>query len=198
LDSRKDNLLAAGAIDAAVDMKPGTISRDIFCDESIFEIEFPRIFERSWLFVGHTSQLAKPGDFFLSKMGRESVIVVRDRAGDIQVILNSCRHRGMPVCRYDQGNTAAFTCTYHGWTYATDGQLQGVPRYETAYAGSLDKAQWGLIRARVEVFYGSIWATFNQAAPSLGEYLGGMASTFGICCRARMAKMTAGKSSKAS
>jgi phenylpropionate dioxygenase-like ring-hydroxylating dioxygenase large terminal subunit len=153
----------------------GAIARDIFWDEGIFELEFPRVFERSWLFVGHTSQLRQPGDFFLSRMGRESVIVARDRTGAVRVLLNSCRHRGMPVCRYDQGNAAAFTCAYHGWTYATDGQLQGVPRWETAYAGSLDKDQWGLIQARVEVFHGSIWATFNAAAPSLADYLGGMA-----------------------
>jgi phenylpropionate dioxygenase-like ring-hydroxylating dioxygenase large terminal subunit len=151
------------------------VPREIFCDQSILELEFPRVFERSWLFVGHTSQLRKPGDFFLSKMGRESVIVVRDRAKQVRVLLNSCRHRGMPVCRYDQGQAAAFTCSYHGWTYATDGQLQGVPRYETAYEGGLDKDSWGLIQARVEVFHGSIWATFNPDAPGFEEYLGDMA-----------------------
>ncbi|HEX6512356.1 MAG TPA: aromatic ring-hydroxylating dioxygenase subunit alpha, partial [Chloroflexota bacterium] len=78
------------------------------------------------------------------------------------------------VCRYDHGHASAFTCTYHGWTYATDGQLQGVPRNDTVYGGSLDKQQWGLIQARVEVFHGSIWATFNEQAPSLEDYLGGM------------------------
>ena len=55
-------------------------------------------------------------------MGEESVILCRDRAGEVHVFLNSCRHRGMKVCRYDEGNTTVFTCPYHGWSYGTDGR----------------------------------------------------------------------------
>ena len=68
--------------------------------------EQERVFARAWLFVGHESQIPNPGDFFVSGMGEESVILCRDRAGEIHVFLNSCRHRGMKVCRYDEGNTA--------------------------------------------------------------------------------------------
>jgi L-aminopeptidase/D-esterase-like protein len=50
-------------------------------------------------------------------MGEESVLLCRDREEKIHVFLNSCRHRGMKVCRYDEGNTPVFTCPYHGWTY---------------------------------------------------------------------------------
>src|SRR6266404_4138689 len=76
------------------------------------------------LFVGHESQIPNPGDFFVSSMGEESVILCRDRAGKVHVFLNSCRHRGMKVCRYDEGNTPVFTCPYHGWSYGTDGRLR--------------------------------------------------------------------------
>ena len=69
----------------------------------------------------------KPGDFFVSSMGEESVILCRDRQGEVHVFLNSCMHRGMKVCRYDEGNTPIFTCPYHGWSFATDGALVGVP-----------------------------------------------------------------------
>jgi len=158
-----------------MDVGAGVIPRDIFFDRKVFREELKRVFLPSWLFVGHMSQLKQAGDFFLSVMGRDSVIVVLDRGGQVRVLLNTCRHRGMPVCRYDQGNAAAFTCPYHGWTYATDGQLQGVPRFDTAYGEQLSKEDWPLVQARVEVFYGSIWATFNESAPSLAEYLGGMA-----------------------
>jgi nitrite reductase/ring-hydroxylating ferredoxin subunit len=158
-----------------MDAQAGIIPREIFSDAGVFTRELTRVFLPSWMFVGHVSQLKKPGDFFLSKMGRDSVVVVLDRSSQVRVLLNTCRHRGMPVCRYDEGNAAAFTCPYHGWTYATDGQLQGVPRFDTAYGEALEKDRWPLINARVEVFHGSIWATFNEQAPSLQEYLGGMA-----------------------
>jgi phenylpropionate dioxygenase-like ring-hydroxylating dioxygenase large terminal subunit len=118
---------AAGYRKGLVDPAAGQISREIFVNDEIYREELERVFARSWLFVGHESQIPNPGDFFVSAMGEESVILCRDRAGQIHVFLNSCRHRGMKVCRYDEGSTAVFTCPYHGWSYSTDGRLVGVP-----------------------------------------------------------------------
>ena len=107
-------------------------------------------------------------------MGEESVILCRDRAGRIRVFLNSCRHRGMKVCRYDEGNTVEFMCPYHGWSYATDGALVGVPFLKDAYGAQLDRSQWGLIEvAQLENYKGAIWATWDPAAPSFLDYVGG-------------------------
>ena len=117
----------AGYRKGLVDVAAGQISREIFVNDGIYREELERVFARSWLFVGHESQIPNPGDFFVSAMGEKSVILCRDRAGQIHVFLNSCRHRGMKVCRYDEGSTAVFTCPYHGWSYSTDGRLVGVP-----------------------------------------------------------------------
>src|SRR4029078_8201577 len=89
--------------------------------------EKEKISARAWLFVGHESQIPNPGDFFVSRMGEESVLLGRDRAGQVPFFLNSCRHRGMKVCRYDEGNTAVFTCLSHASSYANAGRLVGVP-----------------------------------------------------------------------
>ena len=112
-----------------VDLGTGQISREIFVNEEIYREELERVFARAWLFVGHESQIPNPGDFFVSGMGEESVILCRDRASQIHVFLNSCRHRGMKVCRYDEGNTPVFTCPYHGWSYGTDGQAGRRPLF---------------------------------------------------------------------
>ena len=109
------------------------------------------MFARSWLFVGHESQIPNPGDFFVSSMGEESVILCRDRAGEIHVFLNSCRHRGMKVCRYDEGSTAVFTCPYHGWSYSTDGKLVGVPYFREAYRSQARPLAMGARRGRAAV-----------------------------------------------
>ena len=99
--------------------------------------------------------MAKPGDYFVSCMGEESVILCRDRASRLHVFLNSCRHRGMKVCRYDEGNTPVFTCPYHGWSYAADGSLVGVPYFKDAYHEQLDKSKWGLVEvAQLENYKG--------------------------------------------
>jgi phenylpropionate dioxygenase-like ring-hydroxylating dioxygenase large terminal subunit len=142
-----------------VDMATGRISREIFVNEEIYREELERVFARAWLFIGHESQIPNPGDFFVSGMGEESVILCRDRAGEIHVFLNSCRHRGMKVCRYDEGNTPVFTCPYHGWSYGTDGKLVGVPYFREAYHSELDRSQWGLVEvAQLCNYKGGIWA----------------------------------------
>ena len=128
-----------------VDLKSGLISREIFVNEEVYQKELEQVFTRAWLFIGHESQVAKPGDYFVSYMGEESVILCRDREYQLHVFLNTCRHRGMKVCRYDEGNTPVFTCPYHGWSFATDGKLVGVPFYKDAYHEKLDKSKWGLV-----------------------------------------------------
>jgi phenylpropionate dioxygenase-like ring-hydroxylating dioxygenase large terminal subunit len=156
-----------------VDLKAGTISREIFVNEAIYQEELERVFTRAWLFVGHESQIPGSGDFVVSGMGEESVILCRDRAGEVHVFLNSCRHRGMKVCRYDEGNAAVFTCPYHGWSYGTDGRLVGVPYFREAYHSRLDRAQWGLVEvAQLARYKGTVWATWDPAAPPFLEYLG--------------------------
>src|SRR5580700_2612736 len=87
-----------------VDLSGGTVDRSIYVDEDIYKQELERIFARAWLFVGHESQVPKRGDFVVSRMGEEEVLLVRDRHDKIHVFLNTCRHRGMKVCRYDDGN----------------------------------------------------------------------------------------------
>jgi phenylpropionate dioxygenase-like ring-hydroxylating dioxygenase large terminal subunit len=173
--STKNDFTANGSnMHHLVDIDNGLVSREIFVSEDLYRLEQEQLFARAWLFIGHESQVQKPGDYFVSRMGEESVILCRDRNNEIHAFLNSCRHRGMKVCRYDEGNAPVFTCPYHGWSYATDGQLVGVPYFKAAYQEKLDKSQWGLVEVAQLVNYkGSIWATWDAAAPSFLEYIGG-------------------------
>ena len=176
--------IADSSARAMVDVSNGEISREIFVNESIYQREQERIFARAWLYVGHESQVKQPGDFILSRMGEESVILTRDQTGRIRVLLNTCRHRGMKVCRYDEGNTRTFNCPYHGWAYGLDGKLVGVQEFERTYQPPFDKEGWGLIEvAQIANFRGTIWATWDAGAPSFEEYLGGarFALDIGFC-----------------
>ena len=165
-----------------VDSEHGIVSREIFVSEVIYQRELEQVFSRAWLMVGHESQIPNPYDFFVSRMGGESVILTRDGEGGVHVFLNTCRHRGMKVCRYDEGNTRVFSCPYHGWSYAIDGKLDrtpgalvGVPHFKAAYHEELDRSQWGLIAVpRLENYKGTIWASWDPHAPEFEHYLGGM------------------------
>lgn len=166
--------------DMLIDNDARRVSRQVFVSPEIYRQEMETIFARSWLFVGHVDQVRKPGDFFLSRMGEDSVILNRDSAGKVHVFLNTCRHRGMRVCRYDQGNTAEFHCPYHGWTYSNDGSLAGVPQFREGYGAKLDKSAWGLIEApHVKDFAGTIWATWDPNAPAFDDWLSDMRTFLG-------------------
>src|SRR5487761_2748158 len=157
-----------------VDVRAGHISREIFVNGEIYQEELERVFARAWLFVGHESQIPNPGDYFVSGMGEESVLLCRDRAGTIHVFLNTCRHRGMKVCRYDEGNTPLLTCPYHAWSYSLDGKLVGVPMFNALYEGVLDREQWSLIEVpQIASYKGAVFATWDPLAPPFDEYLGG-------------------------
>src|SRR5262245_6632838 len=108
-------------------VQPGRVHRKLYTDPEIFELEMQRIFGRAWIYVGHESQVKKPGDYFATRIGRRPVVMVRDDNGDLRVIHNHCAHRGARVVATEQGNAPEFTCCYHGWTYHLDGRIKGVP-----------------------------------------------------------------------
>jgi len=158
---------------AMVDLKKGTVDRRMFFDEDIYQLELERIFARAWNFMAHDSMIPNPGDFFMTFIGEDRVIVVRDNEGNPQVLVNSCRHRGNAVCRAEEGHATSFMCTYHGWTYDLKGALVGVPGFKEVYHEELDRENWGLINAgKVETYKGFIFANMDPEAIDLDEYLG--------------------------
>lgn len=162
----------------------GVLDRRVLSDEAIYRLELERIFARGWNFMCHDSQIREPGDYFVSYIGEDQVIVVRDEQGDVHVLLNTCRHRGNALCRTEQGRAKSFVCSYHGWNYALDGRLLAVPGEKTYYRGAIERSRLGLVKAaRVESYLGFWFATMDADAPALAEYLGDVGRTgLGMVC----------------
>jgi nitrite reductase/ring-hydroxylating ferredoxin subunit len=160
-------------IDSWYDRDNGLINKNIYVDEDIYEMELERVFARGWNFMCHETQIANVGDYFINYIGEDQVIVVRDNNDNVQVLLNTCRHRGNMLCRAEMGNTKSFICSYHGWNYGLDGKLLGVPGGKSYYRDRLEKDQLGLHKAaKVEHYCGFYFATLDAEAPSLHEFLG--------------------------
>ena len=154
----------------------GLVNRRIFTDASLYQQELEQVFGRCWLFLGHETQVPKPNDFVAAYMGEDPVLLCRDSKGKLHAFLNMCRHRGNRICRADAGNAPSFMCTYHGWTFSTDGKLVGVPGYKEAYFEELDRSQWGLVEAgQLDTYKGLVFATWDKNALSLKDYMGDMA-----------------------
>jgi p-cumate 2,3-dioxygenase alpha subunit len=153
-------------------VKEGAIHRKIYTDAQIFDHELRHIFEKTWLVVGHESEVRRPGDFKTLHMGTQPIILSRDEDGELHVLLNSCRHRGALVCRRERGNTKSFECLYHAWTYNLDGSLAGLPK-EEGYGATFQKKDVRLWRApRIETFCGLIFACLDENVMPLLEFLG--------------------------
>jgi 3-phenylpropionate/trans-cinnamate dioxygenase subunit alpha len=167
-------LTDSGALDSVlVDFDHSLVSPLVYIEPSIYRLEQDRIFTKTWQFVGHESQIPKAGDYVRAPMGEETVIVWRAEEDEIGVFLNSCPHRGTPLCRDDVGSRKLMICPYHGWSFDLRGGLRGIPMFSDTYQGSLERAEWGLVRVpRVETYRGLIFACFDADVEPLRESLG--------------------------
>lgn len=137
---------------------------------AVFDDEMDAIFTRGWVFVGHESEVPSPGDWVTRRLGREPVIMVRDRSGQVNVVANRCSHRGTALCWTARGNSASFQCNYHAWTFGLDGSLRAVP-YPAGF--DKDKASLGLDRAgQVDTHRGFVFANLDGGAGPLAAHLG--------------------------
>src|SRR5690606_29544260 len=118
------------------------------------------------------------GSYFTKELdaARTSVIVVRNRDGDIKAFHNICRHRGNKLVWQDypgeevSGTFRQFTCKYHGWRYDLDGELTFVQQEDEFF--DLDKDAYGLVPVRAEVWEGFIFVNLDPDAEPLVDYLG--------------------------
>jgi|AP95_1055475.scaffolds.fasta_scaffold03303_3 Rieske 2Fe-2S family protein len=127
-------------------------------DESIYRRDVDRIFMRSWVYAGHTSEIPKRGDYFLFNLADESVIIIRSEADEISTLINVCRHRGSRVCIKSSGQTFRLTCPYHGWTYALNGELRGAAHMDDKF----DKSSKNLKSVHMRILEGMIYINFAE------------------------------------
>jgi Rieske 2Fe-2S family protein len=145
-----------------------------YVDPGVWARERERLFFAKWLCAGREEEWAEPGDYVVRDVAGESVIVVRDRTGEIRAFYNVCRHRGTVLCEAASGRFPrhGITCPYHAWTYGFDGRLQG-----TAYmvrTPGFQKADYPLYPVHTARWGGFVWLNLASDPPPLRPELGGL------------------------
>jgi p-cumate 2,3-dioxygenase subunit alpha len=173
LDDQVKMPSTVGLVDEDLGNARFRVNRRAMTEPEILRREVTEIFDRCWLYVGHTSEIPEPGDYVRRPVGSRPVFMVRSRkTGDIGVFHNTCPHRGAVICRADRGNAKVFQCFYHAWTFDTGGSLVGMPGRE-AYGGGADFAALSLRPvAKVAEYRGFVFACFDSDAVDLVTYLG--------------------------
>ena len=140
------------------------ISPDVFAEEQ------EKIFSKQWVSVGHQSRIAHAGDYFVSKVADESLIVIRDKRGEIRGFYNVCRHRGSRLVENTNGQlSAAIQCPYHAWTYGLDGRLLGAPHMDDV--PDFNKGDYPLHAVNVALWEGFIFVNLAGASTPRSGYM---------------------------
>lgn len=141
---------------------------ELYLSEEVFEKEKELLFFRDWIVIAREDEIESPGDYRCYDMAGERFIVARDQQGALHAFVNSCRHRGTPVAR-GHGNTHAFVCPYHAWTYDLSGKLINPLRKKQL--GNFDTASCRLPRMQVDTYAGFVFVNFDPQARSLAQFL---------------------------
>ncbi len=154
----------------------------VYTSEALHRTELERFFYRNhWCYVGLEVEIPNPGDYVRTVVGERSVIMVRDREGDVNVVENVCAHRGMRFCRERHGNTTGFVCPYHQWRYTLQGDLRGVPfragvkngdRTDGGMPDDFTTSDHGLRKLKVARRGGVVFASFDHDVEPLEDFLG--------------------------
>src|SRR6266446_356050 len=142
-----------------------TLAQQYFVSPEIFAEEQDRIFSKQWVLAGHQSQLAEAGDYFVAEVASESLIIVRDKGGEVHGFYNVCRHRGSRLIENRNGRSMGIQCPYHAWTYGLDGRLIGAPHMDEV--PGFDKADYPLHPVSLGVWEGFIFINLNDGEARL-------------------------------
>jgi phenylpropionate dioxygenase-like ring-hydroxylating dioxygenase large terminal subunit len=144
-----------------------------YTNNELVDLEYERVILPSWQFVCHVSQVRNPGDYATLDLKRDSILVMRGKDNELRAFMNVCRHRAAKLLDGTGNSKARITCTYHGWSYDTQGALKGIPAEKT-FPG-IEKEKLGLKEVEFEILSGLIFARIIPGGPTLRESFGEMA-----------------------
>jgi len=156
-------------------VRDDAVHRDVYTDPEIFRLEMERLWPRTWIYVGHASQVPAAGDFITCDIGTVPVLMIRQPDGGVRVLRNRCAHKGAKLVSEWSGNAGRFMrCPYHNWSYRTDGSIAAIP-FRQGYDGTgfADcEAVRGLRPVASETYRDFVFARLSEHGPGFRDYFG--------------------------
>ena len=144
-----------------------SLDQEFYVSQHIFDLDVKNIFSKQWVFVGHISRIPNYGDYFLFNIGKESIIIIRDKDNAVHAHYNVCRHRGSQICLENEGNSKVLICPYHAWTYNIDGSLKGARLMDKDF----NKNDWHLHKCNSKIFEGLIFINLSEHPNDFEEFI---------------------------
>ena len=156
-----------------------TMPARFYHDPEIEALEKQNIFFKSWIYVGHQSQISQPGEYLTATIHDQNIFVIRGKSGDIRAFYNVCIHRGHELLK-GSGKTNIIVCPYHAWAYDFDGQLKAARNSENVEG--FNKCDFTLKSVQVEVFCGMVFINLDEDATSLKSQTGDLEQEIKTYC----------------
>jgi len=152
----------------------------------VFRAEKEHIFCREWIAVCREAELPNPGDHLVLDVLGESILLVRNREGQLRAFYNVCRHRGSRLCRSAAETQAMrvalpggitggrmIVCPYHQWSYDFNGALIAAPHLSAA--AGFKKQDFHLYPVGADAWGGFVFLNLTPAeAKPLAAQLNGI------------------------
>jgi phenylpropionate dioxygenase-like ring-hydroxylating dioxygenase large terminal subunit len=157
-------------------VRDDAVHRDVYLDPEVFELEMERLWSRTWIYVGHDSQVPAPGDYATADIATRPVVMIRGEDGEVRVLMNRCAHKGAKLVSDPCGSVGKFfRCPYHAWAYNLDGTIRAIP-LKSGYDGtrfSQCEGARGMVAVRQVVNYrGFVFCRLSDDGPDFESYFG--------------------------
>ena len=145
------------------------IAKERYTTPEFMRLEWAHMWAKVWLLGGREDDMPEPGDYIVTEIGVESVLLVRQHDRSVRAFYNVCQHRGNRLRATGMGSAESFKCAYHHWDYHLDGSFKDIPDLETFPQGA---PCTGLTEIPCDTWGSWVWFSLNPQVEPLRDYLG--------------------------